>query len=45
MAVDLLPGMGDYFPRGLRTEVIRDAGRRQERAKVVNRLLVEFFRG
>jgi pimeloyl-ACP methyl ester carboxylesterase len=47
MGVDLLAGMGDYFPRGLRTEVIRDAGHfvHQERAEVVNRLLVEFFRG
>ena len=45
VGVDLVAGMGDYFPRGLRTEVIPNAGHfvHQEQPEVVNRLLVEFF--
>src|SRR5207247_2477407 len=46
IGVDLLAGMGDYFPRGLRTEVVPNAGHfvHQERPELVNRLLVDFFR-
>lgn len=45
VGVDLLAGMGDYFPRGLRTEVIPNAGHfvHQEQPERVNRLLIDFF--
>jgi pimeloyl-ACP methyl ester carboxylesterase len=47
IGADLVAGMGDYFPRGLRIEVIPHAGHfvHQEQPEIVNRLLVEFFRG
>jgi pimeloyl-ACP methyl ester carboxylesterase len=45
IGVDLLAGMADYFPRGLRTEIVPNAGHfvHQEQPEVVNRLLVSFF--
>jgi len=38
--------MDAYFPRGLRTEIIPNAGHfvHQEQPELVNRLLIEFFR-
>jgi pimeloyl-ACP methyl ester carboxylesterase len=46
IGVELVAGMDAYFPRGLRTEVIPNAGHfvHQEQPEVVNRLLIEFFR-
>jgi pimeloyl-ACP methyl ester carboxylesterase len=44
---ELLGGMADYFPQGLRTEIVSGAGHfvHQEKPDVVNALLVDFFRG
>ena len=46
IGVDLVAGMDAYFPRGLRTEIIPNAGHfvHQEQPAAVNRLLIEFFR-
>ncbi len=43
---ELLTGMGDLFPRGLRVEVVAGAGHflHQERPDDVNRVLLEFLR-
>jgi pimeloyl-ACP methyl ester carboxylesterase len=46
VGVELVAGMEEYFPRGLRTELVPSAGHfvHQERPEAVNRLLIEFFR-
>ena len=46
IGADLVPPMRDYFPAGLRVEVVRDAGHfvHQEQPAVVNRLVLEFLR-
>jgi pimeloyl-ACP methyl ester carboxylesterase len=46
IGVELVAGMDAYFPRGLRTEVIANAGHfvHQEQPAAVNSLLIEFFR-
>lgn len=44
---DLVAGMEQYFPRGLRVEVVPGAGHfvHQERPDVVNRIVLEFLAG
>jgi pimeloyl-ACP methyl ester carboxylesterase len=46
VGVELVAGMDAYFPRGLRTEVIPNAGHfvHREQPELVNRLLIQFFR-
>lgn len=44
---ELVAGMADFFPRGLRVEMVPGAGHflHQERPDVVNRVLLEFLAG
>jgi pimeloyl-ACP methyl ester carboxylesterase len=47
MGVEVLEGMADLFPRGLRVEVIAGAGHfvHRERPEIVNRLALDFLGG
>lgn len=47
IGVEVLEGMADLFPRGLRVEVIPGAGHfvHRERPEMVNRLALDFLRG
>ena len=46
IGAELVPPMRDYFPAGLRVEIVPDAGHfvHQERPDVVNRLVLDFLR-
>jgi pimeloyl-ACP methyl ester carboxylesterase len=47
IGAELVPPMRDYFPAGLRVEIVPGAGHfvHQERPDVVNRVILEFLRG
>jgi pimeloyl-ACP methyl ester carboxylesterase len=46
IGAELLEGMASYFPRGLRTEIVADAGHfvHQEKPGIVNELIIDFLK-
>jgi pimeloyl-ACP methyl ester carboxylesterase len=46
IGADLIPPMRDYFPAGLRVEIVPGAGHfvHQEAPAIVNRLVLDFLR-